>query len=122
MANKPKPRNTDLDYAYFDRFDICAAWSLLVHDYGLYKTITRLHNKVLYKLPQRGWWYSEEQTRNGAYLEENARAIYDSVAAWFDEDLSRCDYYIADEPLDGATRFLLHVKHNWQAPEELEEE
>ena len=89
MTNKPVHRDITQDQhcADFDRFDICTAWYLLAHDYGLYKTVTRLQRYY-----GASPLLSHERIKNIDEF-ENVRAIYDNIAAWFDDDLSRCDYY-----------------------------
>ena len=53
----------------FERFDICEAFNLLAHDYGLYDIKTRLDRLGFRCSPLR-------ETYDG--LSDNARDIYDS--------------------------------------------
>ena len=57
---------------YFDRFDICEAWSIWAHDYGEYAVITRL-NRMGFRLSPMREHYAD--------LSENGQAIYDALVA-----------------------------------------
>lgn len=56
---------------YFDRFDICEAYSLWAHDYGEYAVITRLNRLQFRPSPLLAY---DTLTTNG-------RGIYDALAA-----------------------------------------
>lgn len=53
---------------FFDRYDICEAFNLLAHDWGLYDVKTRLNN-MGFKCSNFAEWY--------AGLTEKGQAIYD---------------------------------------------
>ena len=59
-------------HGYFDRFDICEAYNLLAHDFGLYDVKARLDNLGFRCAPSAEYYDG---------LSENARAIYDSHVA-----------------------------------------
>ena len=58
--------------AYFDRWDVCEAYQLLAHDYGLYDVQTRL-DRIRFRAARSAEFYSG--------LSDNGRAIYDFHAA-----------------------------------------
>ncbi len=65
---------------YWDRFDICEAWNLLAHDYGLYDVKDRL-NRLEFKCAPSAEFYEG--------LGENSKVIYDYNAARLDACDSR---------------------------------
>lgn len=60
-SDRPEPSE-----AAWDRFDICEAWSLLAHDYGLYGIVDRLARIGFRARPSLAW----------DTLSPNAQAIY----------------------------------------------
>ncbi len=64
---------------YFDRFDICEAWSLAAHDWGQYGVISRLDD-MHFRLAS-GIIGPDD-------LNANAREIYDAIAARMDVKLA----------------------------------
>ncbi len=64
---------------YFDRFDICEAFSLLAHDYGLYDMYVRL-NRLGFKASGSSEFYEG--------LTENGQAIYNHNAGLLDVGVS----------------------------------
>lgn len=60
---------------HFDRYDICEAYNLLAHDYGLHDVHIRLH-RIGFKVGHG------RDTYEG--LEENGQAIYDHRAQILD--------------------------------------
>ena len=64
----------------FDRYDICEAYNLLAHDYGLYDVKARL-DKMGFKCAHSVEFYEG--------LTENGQAIYDANAQLLDSQESR---------------------------------
>lgn len=83
-AYNNRKKLTNDGYAYFDRWDICEAWKLLAHDWGLYVTQTRLDYGLKYR-------HRHMITYEG--LSRNGKAIYDDASVWFEIDHTRCDLY-----------------------------
>jgi len=69
---------------YFDRFDICEAWYLLAHDWGLYAVITRLEHDLHFR-PSPILSYDN--------ISENAKEIYDWNDAIFIADHRLAENY-----------------------------
>jgi hypothetical protein len=63
----------------FDRFDVCEAFNLLAHDYGLYDVKTRL-NQMQFRCRSSAEFYDG--------LTENGREIYDRHAIRLDDHTS----------------------------------
>jgi hypothetical protein len=63
----------------FDRFDICEAYNLLAHDYGLYDVKTRL-DKLGFKCAHSAEFFEG--------LEENGQDIYNYHAELLDQGKS----------------------------------
>ena len=64
---------------YFDKYDICEAYNLLSHDYGLYDVKTRL-NVMGFKSSKEAEFYEG--------LTENGQAIYDNASTLLDRNES----------------------------------
>ena len=64
---------------YFDRFDICEAFNLLAHDYGLYDVKARL-DAIPFKCAHSAEFYDG--------LSDNGKAIYDTHAFALDNGAS----------------------------------
>ena len=65
---------------YFDRYDICEAYNLLAHDYGLYDVKTRLDN-FGFKCSHSAEFYDG--------LTENGKEIYDHHSELLDAGNSK---------------------------------
>ena len=68
---------------YFDRYDICEAWWLLAHDWGLYATITRLERMPFKPSPVLSY----------EYLTDNGKEIYDMHDLEFIVNHNLCNKY-----------------------------
>ena len=65
---------------YFDRFDICAAYEALEHDFGIGGVLAGRKRQVASQLHRMKWsggpWAGDSQ-----HLEPNGREIYDQYVA-----------------------------------------
>ena len=65
---------------YFDRYDICEAYYVIAHDWGLYDVITRLEVMTFKPSPMLG---------NRDELTGNGQEIYDYLDAQLEAGTSR---------------------------------
>lgn len=72
---------------YFDRYDICEAFNLLAHDYGLYDVLTRLNN-MGFKCSRPAEFYDG--------LTENGQAIYNYHSENLDKEESKLKSIFTD--------------------------